>query len=163
MAEKYCIYFPCTLNKNALINAKTDEDLLLIFNNYILYNDQLDNRLEIITHFMRIMSNDNLILLKHDNKIFAIIISRNAYRPFKILPVISDLANLQCFIAIDLQWNELPEFNKNIDNNIDKVFITEDNILIQDIYNKNRERLIPILEKSYDKMLTHFFYLEESK
>ena len=160
MTDKYCIYFPCSLNKEALIQAKTEEDLAHIFNNYILYDDQIDDHIEIVKRFLRTVSINNLILLKCNNKIFAIIINRNDYRPFEILSVISDLANLQCFIAIDLQWNELPEFTNNINNNIYDTVINDDYKLIQNIYEKNRERLIPIFEKSYDKILTHYFYLE---
>lgn len=157
---KYCIYLPYSLNTVLFDSAKTNEEVVKSFQNFIINDEYLDNKLETIKKFIRNYQYKELTLLKYNNKIQAVIISRDGYRPFEILPVISDINNLQCFIAVSLQWNNLVEINKNIANeNINNqaaVTIVEDCDYILQLYNENKERLVPLITRAFDK-LTAFY------
>lgn len=155
--KKYCIYFPYHLDTELLESIINDEDLYTCIQQYIINDDNLDSKLETIKRFIRFNQESELILLNKDNKIHAVIFSRDGYKPYNILPVINDMNNMQCFIAISNCWVELEEITlcHNI-NNTDNIKITKDITSIQNLYDANRSNLIPLIEQSLERLFKQY-------
>lgn len=145
------------INTDTNIDVSMDTDVDI----GIDIDDILDNKLSVIKRFLRYSQSDGLTLLKYDNKIYALVINRFSYRPFEILPVISDLEHLQCFIAIDLNWHSLNEIDAYIKmdklNSENNICIQNDNLIIMDLYMQNKERLSSIIPKTFSKLVTYYF------
>lgn len=139
--KKYCIYFPYRLDINELKSVKEYDQLFHSIKNYLIQNDSLDDNLITIKKFIRYNQEQELSLLAFDKKIYAIIFSRDGYKPFNILPIINDLEHNQCFLAISLDWIEFADDDFSQER-------------IQSIYDNNRNRLIPLIEHIVEKLLT---------
>lgn len=178
--KKYCIYLPYRLDVNILdsiinnfiqndsvtndsINSLNTNDLIVDDNQlytcikqYIIEDENLDNKLATIKRFIRYNQESELILLRHNNQIPIIVIARDGYKPYNILPVINDMDNMQCFIALTNNWIELNELNLN--NNAETFIVDKDIDIIQNLYNTNKEQLKPLIEQALDKLFNQYCY-----
>ena len=153
--KKYCIYFPYQLDSN-IFEYVTDDQLYTCIKQYIVEDDNLDNKLATIKRFVRYKQESELILLRYNNQIQAIVISRDGYKPYNILPIINDMDNMQCFIALTNNWVELNEITLN--NDVENFIVDKDINVIQELYNSNKEQLIPLIEQALDKLFNQYYY-----
>ena len=184
--KKYCIYLPYRLDVNILdfiinnfvnnnsinndsvqnnttTNDTVQNDLIIDDNQlytcikqYIVEDENLDNKLATIKRFIRYNQESELILLRHNNQIPIIVIARDGYKPYNILPVINDMDNMQCFIALTNNWIELNELN--LSNNVETFTVDKDIDIIQNLYNTNKEQLKPLIEQALDKLFNQYCY-----
>lgn len=147
MIKKYCIYFPYRLDLEELKNITDYDKFYTAVKNYLVDDENLDDNLQVVRKFIRFNKEDQLILLRKNNKIFVIIFSREGYKPFNILPVINDLERNQFFIAISLNWIELNEISSLINYDTNNI-INVDDKAIQQLYEINKHSLYPLIEQS---------------
>lgn len=133
-----------------------DNQLYTCIKQYIVEDENLDNKLATIKRFIRYNQESELILLRHNNQIPIIIIARDGYKPYNILPVINDMDNMQCFIALTNNWIELNELNSS--NNAETFTVDKDIDIIQNLYNTNKEQLKPLIEQALDKLFNQYLY-----
>jgi len=153
--KKYCVYFPYRLDIDILNSIINDDQLYTCIKQYIIYDDNLDNKLSIIKNFVRYKQESELYLLKKDNQIQAIVFSRDGYKPYNILPIINDMTNMQCFVAISNNWIELDEIT-TYSNNDNNFLIQNDRDIIQNLYNTNKENLLPLIYQALDKLFNYY-------
>ena len=155
--KKYCIYFPYHLNTQLLESIDNDNDLYTCIQRFIINDDNLDSKLETIKRFIRFNQESELSFLNKDNKIYAVIFSRDGYKPYNILPVINDLHNMQCFIALSNCWVELEEITlySQVDD-INNIKIIKDINNIQNLYDSNRNNLIPLIEQCLERLFKQY-------
>ena len=152
--KKYCIYFPYRLDVDLLESIIDDNQLYTCIKRYIVYDNDLDNKLSTIKNFIRYKQESELCLLKKDDQIQAIVFSRDGYKPYNILPIINDMNNMQCFIAISNNWIELNEITTYSDTN--SFIIQEDRDIIQNLYDSNKENLLPLIDQALSKLFQYY-------
>ena len=126
-----CVYFPWKVY---------EENNTKYFSNYINNDDNLAKNMETIENFIR--DSEQMDLYSLDNEIKLIVIPQKAYRPQKILSVISDVEHGQCFVAASLDWIDI---NGKIEDSLKK---------ISSIYNANQYRINMIVNRSFNKILS---------
>ena len=157
--KKYCIYFPYRLDINQFEQIKDYDQVYTSIKQYLLFDDNLDTTLTTIKRFIRFNQESELSLLKKNNKIYAVIFSRDGYKPFNILPVINDMDNMQCFIALSTNWitlDELTLYGKTYDDNVN-ILLNNDIDTIQNLYNLNKNTLIPLIEQAIERLFQQYF------
>lgn len=158
--KKYCIYFPYRLDVEELEKIKDEDELYTCIKQYLI-NEDLDTKLTTIRKFIRFQQESELILLQKDKKIYAVIFSRDGYKPFNILPIINDMDNMQSFIALSTCWVELNEITLLGKTDQEHGIVNTDVNVIQQLYDLNRPTLIPLIEQTLNRLFHQYLFNKE--
>ena len=130
---KFCCYIPWKLYIN---NNQAN------FESCIDINDDIS----ILNKFT-----DDYSIYKFKNKINLIVINKDDFKRKRILPIIEDVNNNQCFIALSIQWLDYP-LGYSHDLPQDELIV-----MLEQIYSSNKMKIDKCVDKFLHKLCSSKF------